>query len=181
MKANLSAVSRQQSVNSLVAVLGSNPSQQQWTKAVDRVLNRHRPMILKMRQERRFAAIKEFAGIVGEAREVAGLRSAPKQTVHQKAVNSLLELTVFTHSLRAAIPDAELSVPLNQVPALFRAAIREQKAAARNPYRDETAILETALALLEHAKQDEFYSALAFTWEAGQVRVRYAPENLTVN
>ena len=66
---------------------------------------------------------------------------------------------------------------------------REQKAAARNPYRDETAILETALALLEHAKdenrtpeQDEFYSALAFECtEEETVRVKYEPEYGSVN
>lgn len=108
---------------------------------------------------------------------------------HQRAVNSLLELAVYTPELRAAIPDAELSVPMNQVPALFRAAITEQKVNRRNPRRQETAILETALTLLEQAKsedrtpeQEEFYSAL--TWEcvgAGVFRVKYVPGSVTVN
>jgi hypothetical protein len=111
------------------------------------------------------------------------------QTIHQKAVNSLLELSVFTPKLRAAVPDAELSVPLHKVPALFRAAIKEQKTNRRSPYRQETAILETALALIEHAKgenrtpeQEEFYSALTFECTGEETfRVTYAPENVTVN
>lgn len=110
-------------------------------------------------------------------------------TTHQKAVNALLEMAIFTADVRAAMPDAELTVPRSQVPALFRAAIEEQKAARRNPYREETAILQTALMLLEQAgdenrtpTQDEFFSALTFGHEGERTfRVRYVPENVTVN
>jgi hypothetical protein len=105
---------------------------------------------------------------------------------HQRAICSLLELSISTPEVQAI---AELSVPMSKVPALFRAAIKEQKATRRNPYREETAILETALALIEHAKgenrtpeQDEFYSALEFDRKGPQVfRVKYVPENVTVN
>jgi hypothetical protein len=112
-----------------------------------------------------------------------------KQTVHQKAINALIEIAVVTPECRAAMSESQFSVPVSQVPALFRAAIKEQKATRRNPYRDETAILETALALLEHAKgenhtreQEEFYSTLAFECTGKQTfRVKYEPENVTVN
>jgi hypothetical protein len=105
-------------------------------------------------------------------------------TIHQQAIHALLELGLSTLEFRAAFPDVEPSVPRSQVPALFRAAI-----AVPDPYREETAILETALMLLEHAKdenrtpeQEEFYSTLAFKWEADHTfRVLYAPGNLRIN
>ena len=111
------------------------------------------------------------------------------QTVHQKAVNALIEIAVTTPECRAAMSESQFSIPLSQVSALFRAAIKEQKATRRKTYRDETAILETALALLEHAKdenrtpeQEEFYSALAFECTGKQTfRVKYEPQNVTVN
>jgi hypothetical protein len=111
------------------------------------------------------------------------------QSVHQKAVNALIELAIFPPECRASMPELQFSVPVNQVPALFRAAIKEQKATRRSPYREETAILETALTLLDHAKdenrtpeQEEFYSALAFECTGKQTfRVKYEPEHVTVN
>ena len=112
-----------------------------------------------------------------------------KQTVHQKAVNALLEISVVTPECRAAMLESQFSVPVSQVPALFRAAIKEQKATRRRLYRQETAVLETALALLEDAEgenrtpeQEEFYSALAFdSTEKETFRVKYEPEHVTVN
>jgi len=111
-----------------------------------------------------------------------------KQTVHQKAVNALLEISVVTPECRAAMLESQFSVPVSQVPALFRAAIKEQKATRRSPYRQETAILETALFLLELAtdenrtpEQEEFYSALAFDGTGKAFRVKYEPEHVTVN
>jgi hypothetical protein len=117
---------------------------------------------------------------------LANQRFAPTQTLHQRAVYALLEISV---DLCMGIPEAERILPLNQAPALFRAAIKEQMAARRNPFPEETAILETALTLLEDSKgeirtpeQEEFYAALTFKWLAEHTfRVRYAPENVTVN
>jgi hypothetical protein len=112
-----------------------------------------------------------------------------KETVHQKAVNALLEIALVTPECRAAMSESQFSVPVSQVPALFRAAIKEQKATRRSPYRQETAILETALSLLELAtdenrtpEQEEFYSALAFNSTGKEtLRVTYEPEDVTVN
>jgi hypothetical protein len=111
------------------------------------------------------------------------------RNTHQRAVNALLEIAVTTPECRAAMSESQFSIPLSQVSALFQAAIKEQKAARRKTYRDETAILETALALFEHAKdenrtpeQEEFYSALAFECTGKQTfRVKYEPQNVTVN
>jgi hypothetical protein len=100
------------------------------------------------------------------------------QTTHQKAIDALLEMSLNLCGL-----DAPRTYPQSQVPALFRAAIKEQKTSRRNPYPQETAILETALAMFEHAtsEQEEFYSALAFAREGNVFRVNYEPEHVTVN
>ena|SRR6267143_4900382 len=108
------------------------------------------------------------------------------QTNHQKAVDSLIEIAV---SSICGADLGEWSVPPSQVPALFRAAIKEMKPKGdKNPYREETAILEVALPLLEQAKDEnwtpelkEFVTALACRYENGKMRMRYAPENVTVN
>ena len=72
--------------------------------------------------------------------------------------------------------------PQNQVPALFRAAIREHRSLRHNPYSEETTILETALTLLEHPSElEEFCAALAFWMEGNLVRVKYDPETVTLN
>src|SRR5260370_30216766 len=102
------------------------------------------------------------------------------QTNHQKAVDSLIEIAVST----CCDLNGEWSVPLSQVPALFRAAINEMKPKGdKNPYREETAILEVALPMLEQAKDEnwtpelkEFVTALACRYENGKMRMRYAPE-----
>ena len=113
-----------------------------------------------------------------------------KQTVHQKAVNALIEMAVITPECRAGMPESQFSVPVSQIPALFRAAIKEQKAVRRNPFPKETAILEIALTLLENAKdekrtpeQEEFYAALVIVECTGKqtFRVKYEPEYVTVN
>ncbi|HWY08221.1 MAG TPA: hypothetical protein VNY24_15275 [Candidatus Acidoferrales bacterium] len=111
-------------------------------------------------------------------------------TLHQRAVGALLEVAVFTPELCAKLPEMESSVPRSQVPALFRAAIEEQKGKrGRNEHEEETAILEHALMLLEQApdegrtpEQEEFFAALAFASLGNlKFRVKYAPENVTVN
>jgi hypothetical protein len=99
------------------------------------------------------------------------------QAAHQQAVNALVEMSLSLCGL-----DAPRTYPQIQIPALFRAAIREQRFLHHNPYSEEAAILETALALLEHPSElEEFCSALAFWIEGNLVRVKYDPENVTVN
>jgi hypothetical protein len=107
-------------------------------------------------------------------------------TTHQKAVNALLE-TAFSAFLAF---DAERSVPRSEVPGLLRAAIDEQRGnRGKNQYAMETTILEHALMLLEQApdenctpEQEVFFAAL--NWELDRkktFRVRYEPQNVTVN
>jgi hypothetical protein len=100
-------------------------------------------------------------------------------------VNALVEVAVFTPELLAAT-NAELTVQRKDVPALLRAAIEER---GQNEHEEETAIFEHTLMLLEQApdenrtpEQEEFISALAFWLDGARtIRVKYAPENVTVN
>ena len=105
---------------------------------------------------------------------------------HQAAVNSLVEL-----SMAGAWPDEPVVVPFDQVPALFRAAVEQDKAAgSRNPYPVETDLIEYALMLIDRnggdatirtPEQEEFYSALLLGFVDGQHRVSYSPENVTIH
>jgi hypothetical protein len=102
-------------------------------------------------------------------------------------VNSLLELAMAAHS-----PDGPVAVPFEDVPALFRTAIDEAKAAGgRNPRPEETDLIEHALMLIDRnggdatvrtPEQEQFYADLLMSWDAnGQVRITYSPSNVTVH
>jgi hypothetical protein len=105
---------------------------------------------------------------------------------HQAAVNSLLELT-----MAGAWPDTPVVVPFDQVPALFRAVVEQDKVAgSRNPYPSETDLIEYALMLIDRnggdanirtPEQEEFYSALLLGFVDGQHRVSYSPSNVTIH
>ena len=110
-------------------------------------------------------------------------------TLHQRAVNALAEVAVFKPELSAAV-NAVPTMPRNMVPVLFRIVIEDtRKSDGVNEYPQETAILEHTLMLLEQApdesrtpEQEEFFAALSFRLDAERmIRVRYAPQNVTVN
>ena len=112
--------------------------------------------------------------------------SAHAISSHQAAVNSLVEL-----SMAGAWPDEPVVVPFDQVPALFRAAVEQDKAAgSRNPYPEETDLIEYALMLIDRnggdayirtPEQEEFYSALLLGFVDGQHHVSYSPSNVTIH
>jgi hypothetical protein len=99
---------------------------------------------------------------------------------HQAAVNSLFELSVAADE-----PD----VPFDQVPARFRSTVDQDNAAGnRNPYPEETDLIEYALMLIDRnggnanirtPEQEQFYADLAFG--SFPVRVAYSPEKVTVH
>jgi hypothetical protein len=118
--------------------------------------------------------------------EATETTSAHAISSHQAAVNSLVEL-----SMAGAWPDEPVVVPFDQVPALFRAAVGQDKAAgSRNPYPEETDLIELALMLIDRnggdanirtPEQEEFYSALLLGFVDGQHRVSYSPSNVTIH
>jgi hypothetical protein len=110
-----------------------------------------------------------------------------RAAIHQRAVKALIEQAIATPELMAAA-NACFEISPSEVPELFRAAITVWNG-HENPYRHETAILETALELQQAAdgkrtpEQDAFYSALAFGYEGdGIFRVEFNPAEIqTVN
>lgn len=116
------------------------------------------------------------------------MKNATSVTSHQKAMIALVEIAVFTPELRASIPDAEPSVSYDQIPALFRRAIKEHATRGEERYKEEVAILKHALMLLEQGgdettrtpEQEKFYESLAW-WSDNGLRVKYEPMNVTVN
>jgi hypothetical protein len=102
---------------------------------------------------------------------------------HQAAVYSLFELSVGAD---------EPERPFEQVPALFRAAVEQDKAAgSRNPYPEETDLIEHALMLIDRnggdanirtPEQEQFYADLVMSLDADeQSRVGYSPSNVTIH
>jgi hypothetical protein len=95
---------------------------------------------------------------------------------HQRAVRLLVE-TALSGGLSGL--NLERTYHPNEVPSLIRLAIEEQK--TRNSCPHETAILESALALLEQARGgrtqelEDFYSSLAAWIEDAKMRVKYPP------
>jgi hypothetical protein len=61
-------VNRREAVKMLVKTLEAGPNQKKWMKALDRVLDRYWPGILKMRTREQYVAIKKLSAIVEEAR-----------------------------------------------------------------------------------------------------------------
>ena len=179
---------RTQAINSLVRCLETNPSQKEWTKAIDSVLLGRWPNIMTMASVEQDSALEELCTIVEEARAIVRAKLTPEQLLpnHQTAVNSLLELSMAAHW-----PDAPVAVPFDQVPALFRAAVEQDKAAgSQNPYPAETDLIEHALMLIDRnggaatvrtPEQEQFYADLVFRFEDEQFRVAYSPENVTVH
>jgi hypothetical protein len=114
----------------------------------------------------------------------AAIETTPAHAIsnHQAAVNSLCELA-------ANSPDAPLAVPFEEVPARFRTAIEEAKAAGTHP--EETDLIEHALMLIDRnggdatirtPEQEQFYADLLMSFDAdGQVRITYSPSNVTVH
>lgn len=108
--------------------------------------------------------------------------SARAISSHQAAVNSLLELS---------LAGDEPAVPFDQVPALFSAGVEQDKAAgSRNPYPEETDLIEHALMLIDRnggdatirtREQEQFYPDLVFRFEDDQFRVAYSAESVTVH
>lgn len=125
------------------------------------------------------------AAIAAAERIVAGTVVA-----HQVAVNSLVELAISTPDFCKKFPNTEPTIPFEQVPAFFRLAIEEAKAGSPSQHRDETAILECALMLIEQnggdanirtAEQEEFYADVLVRRENEEFHVSYSPSNVTVN
>jgi hypothetical protein len=134
-----------------------------------------------------------YDAIAPAERDAARLDSGAVETTsahaissHQAAVNCLVEL-----SMAGAWPDEPVVVPFDQVPACFRTAIEQDKAAgSRNPYPVETDLIEYALMLIDRnggdanirtPEQEEFYSALLLGFVDGQHRVSYSPSNVTIH
>jgi hypothetical protein len=173
---------RRQAINSLVRCLETNHSRKEWTEAIDSVLRGSWPNIMTMPSVEQDSALAELCTIVEEARATVRAKLRPEQLLpnHQAAVYSLFELSV------AADPPER---PFDQVPALFRAAVEQDKAAgSRNPYPLETDLIELALMLIDRnggdanirtPEQEEFYAGLVF--EGIPARVRYSPENVTIH
>lgn len=119
------------------------------------------------------------------------LLSAPTLSNHQAAVNYLVELSMSTPDFCASFPGTRPVLPFDQVPALFRVAIQEAKAAgSRNPYPGETDLVEHALMLIERnggdanirtPELDEFLSSLLISPVDGHFRVTYSPSDVTVH
>jgi hypothetical protein len=101
-------------------------------------------------------------------------------TQHQKAVNALVDASMY-YVLHDKIPNARMSVPYRQIPALFRRAIKEGRGDG-----EERAILECWLALggtaLEPTPaQREFYESLALSLDSHEhIRIKYDPQNVTI-
>jgi hypothetical protein len=184
----VTAANRRQAIGSLVRCLETNHSQKEWTEAIDSVLLGRWPNIMTMPSVEQDSALEELCTIVEEARAIVRAKLTPEQLLpnHQAAVNSLLEL-----SMAGAWPDEPVVVPFDQVPALFRAAVEQDKSAgSRNPYPEETDLIEIALMLIDRnggdatirtPEQEEFYSALLLGFVDGQHRVRYSPSNVTIH
>jgi hypothetical protein len=157
--------------------LETNPSQKEWTEAIDSVLRGRWPNIMTMSFDEQEPALAEFCTIVERARA---------SNHHQAAVNSLVEL-----SMAGAWPDEPVVVPFDQVPALFRAAVEQDKAVGSwNPYSEETDLIDYALTLIDRnggdanirtPEQEQFYSALLLGFVDGQHRVSYSPSNVTIH
>ena len=169
-----------------VAKLEANPNAKR--EDVERVLNRYFPV--PRRTSRRLAPREELKQLVtsmaahnlhiAALTRVAARRGciSTSDESHQRAIEALLE-TALSEGLSGL--DLERTYHPDEVPSLIRLAIEEQK--TRNSYPHETAILESALALLEHPSElHKFCSALAFTSQGNQVfRVTYDPETVAVN
>jgi hypothetical protein len=178
----VTAANRRQAIGSLVRCLETNHSQKEWTEAIDSVLLGRWPNIMTMPSVGQDSALEELCTIVEEARAIVRAKLSPEQLLpnHQAAMHSLFELSVAAD---------EPERPFDQVPALFRAAIEQDKAAgSRNPYPEETDLIELALMLIDRnggdanirtPEQEQFYADLAFGGETA--RVRYSPENVTVH
>jgi hypothetical protein len=181
----VTAANRRQAIGSLVRCLETNHSQKEWIKAIDSVLLGRWPNIMTMPSVEQESALEELCTIVEEARAIVRAKLSPEQLLpnHQAAVYSLFELSA------AADPPER---PFDQVPALFRAAVEQDKAAGtRNPYPVETDLIELALMLIDRnggdanirtPEQEEFYAGLAFPLDSRETaRVRYSPENVTIH
>ncbi len=199
---------RHQAIGSLVRCLETNPSQKEWTEAVNSVLLGRWPNIMTMASSEQEPALADLVAIVKEARARVRAKLTPEQLLlnplalepvsdatpvqlnhHQAAVNSLQEMAIATPDFYAAFPGIQPVTPFEQVPALFRTAIREAKAAG-NPHPEETAIIEYALALLDQSgnvnirtrEQKEFYASVVPSLDAkGQIRIAYSPSNVTIH
>jgi hypothetical protein len=180
---------RRQAIGSLVRCLETNHSQKEWTEAIDSVLLGRWPNIMTMPSVGQDSALEELCTIVEEARAIVRAKLSPEQLLpnHQAAVNSLLEL-----SMAGAWPDEPVVVPFDQVPACFRTAIEQDKAAGSwNPYPVETDLIEYALMLIDRnggdanirtPEQEEFYADLVMSLDADeQSRVGYSPSNVTIH
>jgi hypothetical protein len=175
----LTAANRRRAISSLVRCLKTNPSRQEWNEALDSALLGLWPNFRTLPDSEMMSALEQWVAIVKEARAT---NLSPLN--HQAAVNSLLEL-----SMAGRWPDTPVAVPFDLVPALFRAAVEQDKAAgSRNPYPGETDLIEHALMLIDRnggdatirtPEQEQFYADLAFG--DFPVRVRYSPENVTVH
>lgn len=179
----LTAANRQRAVGSLVRCLKRNPSRQEWKEALNSALLSLWPNFRTLPDSEMMSALDQWVAIVKEARAT---NLSPEQRLlnHQAAVNSLLELSVSADG-----PDESVAVPFDQVPALFRAVVEQDKAAgSQNPHPGETDLIEYALMLIDRNGGDanirtpeleQFYADLAFG--DFPVRVRYSPENVTIH
>jgi len=204
----VTAAKHQKAVHSLVRCLEKNPSRRKWSEALDSVRLDLWPNFMTLPHDELMSALEEWVVILKEARAIVRARLTPEQILrnplalepvqeatpvqsnhHQSAVNSLQQMAIATPAFDAAFPGIQPVIPFEQVPALFRTAIREAKAAG-NPHPEETAIIEYALALLEQSgnvnirtrEQEEFYAGLLSSLDAeGQIRITYSPSNVTVH
>jgi hypothetical protein len=180
---------RQRAVRSLVRCLETNPRQQEWSETTNSVLLGLWPNFMTSNDEL-ISALDQWTAIIMKARAIVRAKLGPDQLIvldatnhHQAAVNSLLELSV-EHP-----PGAPLAVPFEEVPALFRTAIQEDRTAGT--HSEETDLIEHALMLIDRnggdatirtPDQEQFYADLLMSWDAdGQVRITYSPSNVTVH
>ncbi len=181
----VTAANRRRAVGSLVRCLETIPSRQEWTEALDSALLGLWPNFRTLPDSELISVLDDWVAIVKDARAT---NLSPEQLLlnHQAAVNSLVEL-----SMAGDWPDEPVVVPFDQVPALFRAAVEQDKAAgSRNPYPEETDLIEYALMLIDRnggdanirtPEQEEFCSALLLGFVDGQHRVSYSPSNVTIH
>jgi hypothetical protein len=78
---------RRQAISSLVRCLETNPSQKEWTKAIDSVLLGRWPNIMTMSFDEQEPALEEFCSIVEEAQAIVRAKLTPEQLLpnHQAA------------------------------------------------------------------------------------------------
>jgi hypothetical protein len=128
----LTAAKRQRAVGSLVRCLKTNPSQKEWSEALNSALLRLWPNFITLPHFEMMSALEQWDAIAKEARAT---NLSPKQLLlnHQAAVNSLLELSVG-----ADAPDESVAVPFERAPrcfALLSSRTRPQGAGIHTPRR----------------------------------------------